>query len=345
MKNFFESILYFKWTVSLLKWMILVAGTVSECFFLLASIYLCLNSSVHSLILTVTSEATTVHLAELSTAIFIALPECIVFLAVVKTLSHFQTYRYTKDKTALVWSILFGLPTVTFAILTIITISEAVMQVGFQLPPYLIVTRALSAYFFAFIAMLHTQIGQPQEVNRLMEKDNRIDELTKHYEEKIAALRSESAARLDSLQHGSTEKFARFQTESHTAIDRLNAQLQEANSTISRLNDRLSETEKAKALLANSVQKASDTALQAYSQDCQNWLKSGIKTALVDDIATNTGISKRRILAAIRSKKLQTASRNHDLVLVPSLMSWMETQTVNEERDTDETPVLHLVNG
>jgi len=295
LKGVLKNIIHFEWTVSLLKWIILVTGTMSECAFLIASIYICLNSGVHNLLLAIMPESMTVRLSELSTAIFIALPECIVFLAVVKTISHFRSWRQTKEKVCFVWFVLFGLPTVTFAVLTVVTIGESVLQVGFLLPPYMVVIRALSAYFFAFVALLYQQIGIPMEVNRLQEKDRLIDE----YGSQISELQDQNKEISSSLK------------EKNLAIEKLNAEL-------CNLQNENIETRK--------------LASVAISQDNFSWLLSQ-KSVCIEEAISRFGVSKNRIMTAIKNGNLQLTTRNKDRIVAASLHEWLE-----------EKPNLRVVN-
>src|SRR6267154_4802332 len=107
-----HSILTWEWTKRLLYWLIISAGTMSECVFLLASLWMSVNSSVHSLVRLFISEPTSQHISSFATAAYVALPECILGLAFVTLISHVRVWLYNKrDRAALAWSILYGLPT------------------------------------------------------------------------------------------------------------------------------------------------------------------------------------------------------------------------------------------
>jgi len=95
--------------------------------------------------------------------------------------------------------------------------------------------------------------------------------------------------------------------------------------------------------LINAVHKSSEDALQAYSEECLNWLRSGTKTVSLEEITRYTGHSKRKIEGAINKGYLQTASRNKELILVSSLVSWLKSVQPSTGK-TEETPMLHIVN-
>lgn len=306
-----QQLITWQWTKRLLHWLIISAGTASELAFLLASIWISLNASVHALVLMFINEALAAHMTELATAAYIALPEMILGLAFVTTISHIRM-AYHHDKTAWIWAIMYGLPTVIFLLLSLITLGNSVANIDYQLPAWLIVLRAIAGYWYAFTSLLYSQLGIPQEADRLQEK-----------EAILAQVREEKAAL-------------------EITIRRLNEQLEEQK----RL---LAESKKAELALIKVMNKSSEPALQAYSEECITWLKSGIKTASVEEINRYTGISKRRIRNAITSGNLQTAPRNKELILVSSLEHWLQKNDLsdgsrrNEEPET--APMLHIVSG
>ncbi len=323
-----KSVLSWQWTKQLLYWIVMSGGTVSECAFLIASIWMSINSSVHPLVLTVMSEQTTIHISQIATAGYVALPECIVGLAVVTVIAHVRMWIYTHQKTAIVWSVLYGIPTLVFIVLSLVTLGCSVASTTFIMPEPFVIVRALAGYMFAFTSLLHAQLEIPQERDRLQKKDNLL-----------AALHHDNQVNLDNLK-----------AEKDGIIDRLNHdnqvlinQLQEYNLVIEKQKELLADFKNTQQQLINTVNKSDDMALQAYSEECLNWLKSGVKTVNVDDITRFTGISKRKIDTAITKGSLLLAPRNRDLILVSSLVSWLKTMQPSTGK-TEEIPLLHLVN-
>jgi uncharacterized coiled-coil protein SlyX len=104
---------------------------------------------------------------------------------------------------------------------------------------------------------------------------------------------------------------------------------------IERQKSLLDEYERQNAKLQREVKKADGDALEAYSEECRNWLRSGIKTATVEDIAQSTGHSKRKIMNA----KLPVSTRNKELIVVASLIPWLQNNPplarTTGERNTD----------
>lgn len=311
-QSFLSSFLTWNWTRRLLHWLIMSAGTVSELAFLLASIWVSLNASVHRLVLAVMDEQTSRYLTELASAAYVVLPELIIGLAIVTTINHFRVWRYDqKQISSLAWAVLFGIPTCIFLILSIVTLGNAVANAAFQLPEPLVVMRAIAGFWYAFVSLLFTQIGHPSEVNRLQQKD-----------QIIAQLQEQNRAVLEHL---------REQT----------AETERAKRQIDDLKNALSRVEK-------TVNKSSDTALQAYSAECKTWLKSGIKTVSIEEITRYTGHSKRKIQAAITSGNLFPSTRNKELILVSSLIPWLEENppksgTDEREFDRQTGPMLHVL--
>ncbi len=171
-------VLHWDWVKAFLYWLIMSAGTVAECCFLIASLWMSLNSSIHSFIRLFLREDATVHISELATAAYVGLPECILFLASVTVINHFRTWWYNrKDRIALTWAIAYAIPTTAFLVLSLFTLGSSVLNVQFEMPGILIVIRALAGYLFGFIAFLYWSLGVPQEADRLKEKDDFIGQL------------------------------------------------------------------------------------------------------------------------------------------------------------------------
>jgi hypothetical protein len=377
MKIIWQSIITWNWTKKLLYWIILSAGTMSECVFLVASLWVTINKSVHSFVLIFLSEATTIHLSQLATVAYVGLPECILSLAIVTTLSHIRTFNYSdkKDWAALTWSVLYGLPTFIFLALSLYTIGCSLLSMSFELPPYMIVLRGLAGYSYGIIALLYSQLGVPQEKDRLAKKDETITklgqdntlslatlrqekdliiaELQRKADEMIAKLRQEKDAIIAKLQQDNEFNLAKINQEKDFMIAQLSLENEQMQTKIDSQNgeleiqkELLAESKTAQTQLLNAVHKSTDEALQAYSEECNQWLKSGVKTVTLDEITHFTGHSKRKIDAAITKGLLQTASRNKELILMSSLMEWLKiTPAPAPKGEKETTPLLHVVNG
>lgn len=334
-KNTGRSIITWEWTKKLLHWIIISAGTMSECVFLIASLWVSINANVHTFVLLFINEDTTKHITELATTAYVALPECIVGLAVVVTLSHIRMVMYNRrDFRAYIWSGLYGLPTLVFLVLSLVTLGNAVNNINFQMPGYLVVTRALAGYMFAFTSLLYTQVGMPQEKDRLAKKDTMLAELRAEKDTEISDLRLEMGDKISQL-----ESLARQLNE------KLESETTRLNAIISQQNQDLQKTKRQNDELVNAVNKSSEDALQAYSAECIDWLKSEPKSVNVEEITRFTGHSKRKVSNANDAGKFKHPGRNKELILKSSLVEWLELNPPTPAKQEQDTgPILRIVN-
>lgn len=328
-----ENILHWSWTKSLLYWIILSAGTMSECAFIVASLWLSLNASVHPFILKLLGghQDWTDYLSYLSTSTYVALPECILGLAFVATLGHIRLYMSDrKNVSALIWAVLYGIPTLIFLMLSIYTLSGSVLNVtNFQLADPWKVARALAAYGFAFVAFLYYQLGKPQEADRLEKKDRVIGELTI----KIQALTNQIAE----VKAQSVEEIAQQKANFERQIEAMNR-------SIADLSGRLSESTLAQKMLEYELNKSNEQALEAYGEECASWLKNAHKSVLIEDAVRYTGHSIQKINGAIKTGRLKTTTRNDGRILVSSLRDWLnETPSPDKKIEDDALGRLRIV--
>jgi hypothetical protein len=158
-----KSFLSWLWVKHFIYWLIISAGTISECAFLLASLWMSINSSVHPMILTLMSEERSVRISYIATTIFTALPELIVIMAVITTVNHCKNIRFQKQYWhTWLWAFLFGLPTLIFLTISLITVSCSVLKVSYIMPDWGIVARALSGYCFAVVYLLYEKLGEKE---------------------------------------------------------------------------------------------------------------------------------------------------------------------------------------
>lgn len=319
------NIVTWQWTKQLLYWIIISAGTMSELVFLGASLWMSINSSVHPFVRFFLSEQATINITYLATTMYVALPECILGLSIVTVFRHAKKWAYTRatktrDRSAPLWTILFALPTAVFLGLSLITVGCSVASTEFILPVPLVVCRALAGFIFALLSLLHFYIGKPAEAERLKAKDAEIEDLKFKRDADVAKLEAEK-----------DDEIARLAKDNRTLSDEL-----------TRVKDLLAISKNKETALLTAIHKTSEDALQAYSDECKQWVKSGIKTASLDEITRYTGHSKRKVNNAIDAGKLQVSPRNKMLVLVSSLVEWM---TQNPPRSEEDKPDLYVVNG
>jgi hypothetical protein len=331
-----RSLFSWSWTKSLLYWLILSGGTMAELAFLVGAIWMSLNATVHPFILMFLSEEQTRYLSFLATSAYVALPELIVGLAVVITIGHIRlfVYNWRKNWVEIIWIVLYGVPAFFFAGLTAYTIGESVAHVGFTMPEQYIVARALAGYLFAFTSLLYWQLGKPQETDRLKKKDLAFAEMRQQKERELAELKAESTQKLGEMERISGARIAELERENYRLLDVITGQ-----------NRDLEQQKKQHSELVEALDKSAKSALQAYSQECIDWLMGGVKSVSVEEITRYTGHSTRKVNNAITAGKLRSPGRNKGLILVSSLVEWLEQnppEAAKAERDTG--PILRIVN-
>jgi hypothetical protein len=341
--NIGQSLLTWSWAKRLLYWLIISAGTMSELTFLIASLWISLNSSVHQFVLKFMNTDINTNITSLATAGYVALPELILGLACVTTIGHVKMFLYSlkhepgqKPKPnyiALIWAVLYGLPTLVFLVLSVFTLGSAVSSNSFELPTPLAVTRAIAGYMFAFTSLLYWKLGDPQEAERLAAKDSTIVSLQEEKDRSIETLTKEKDELQTKLISEKNDLLAKVNSEKDAAI----SHLQQENAHLKTL---LAQIENAHTKLVNDVNKSSEDALGAYSDECKNWLNSGAKSVSIEEIIKFTGHSKRKINNAMTAGKLLSPGRNKELILVSSLMEWLK-QTPPYEKEAE--PRLHIL--
>lgn len=326
MKEFFTSaktkiqaFLTWQWVKKFLYWLVVSAGTVSECVFLVASLWVSVNATVHPLMLKAMSQARTETLSQLAVSAFTSLPEIILGLAVVTTYGHIKFYCMHKKNSSLVWAILFGIPTFVFASLTIWTLAASALQIGYEMPPFLIATRVLAGYAYGFLSMLFVLIAQPDNADHVSSLNTDIETL----KQEIETLKTDFANQLNEVQQEAKVTLEEKQTQ----VEQFQNLLKTQNEQVKRLSERASSLEL--------------KDLENYPKVINELVSTEAKTVLYDDIARLTGHSKQRIAKA----KLQRHSRNKNLVMVSSLLEWLRTAPLPETTMQFETPVNGYSNG
>jgi hypothetical protein len=330
-----HSLFTWSWCKSLLYWLIISGGTMAELAFLIGAIWMSLNATVHPFILMFISEDQTRYLSFLATSAYVALPELIVSLAVIVTIGHIRMYVYNrKNWPEIIWIVLYGLPALFFAGLSAYTIGESVANINFTMPEPFIVARALAGFLFAFTSLLYWQLGKPQEADRLKSKDTERESLKTEKDGKISELETETA-RLTGLLQSET---ARLTTQFQAEITRLNSLLDQQRGEMQR-------TKRQQEELLSAMNKASEDGLQAYGEECIAWLKSGIKSASVPDITRYTGLTTAKVNNAVRRGELKLTPNNKDLILLSSLVPWLQSLAVSARQTDPDMPALRLVNS
>lgn len=319
MKEFFTSaktkidaFFTWQWVKRFLYWLVVSAGTVAECVFLIAAIWVSLNATVHPLMLDLMSQATTIVLSQLAVSAFTALPEIILGLAVVTTWGHIKSYRMHGRKSSLVWAILFGLPTAVFASLTVWTLAASALQIGYTMPSILVATRVLAGYDYGFLSMLFVLIGEPDTADYIQELKRESADATLRLKDEIGRLNREMTRML--TDH--SEEIDQQATQYSIEIEGLREQLKTSSLQVNQLAERASSL--------------ASQGLASYPKVTSLWLETGTKTVTLSEIEEVTGLSRQRIHAAARAGKFQRDNRKKDGYRVSSVIEWLKTIPVIE---------------
>ncbi|SRR6266571_1344311 len=313
-KNKIHLFLTWQWVKRFLYWLVVSAGTVSECVFLVASIWVSLNATVHPLMLQLMSQGATVTLSQMAISAFTSLPEIILGLAVVTTYGHIKFFAIHRKASSLVWAILFGLPTIVFAGLTTWTLAASALQIGYTMPSFLIAIRVLAGYAYGFLSMLFVLIGEPDNADYVGKLKGDIDRLNQE---------------IDSLKTAFASELNQIRQEAKVTLEEKQTQIEQFQNLIKTQNEQVLK-------LAERASSLELRDLENYPKVVSELVEKQVKTVSVDAIVALTGHSKRRINAA----KLQKHSRNKSLIMVSSLIEWLKTVPLPET----PTPFESLVN-
>ena len=310
-----------------------------------------INSSVHPMVLTMMSEQKSVQLSYIATTIFTALPELIVAMALVTTINHCKNIRRErKCWYTWVWPILFGLPSMVFLYISIMTVSCSVLKVNYVMPDWGIVSRALAGYTFAIVYLLYEKLGEPcyaserkameqtiadqkmemEQANEkaqraLAEKQSEIKQVTSRFEEALKTANSNFTIAMQSKQSEFEYQIKAIVEEGKNRIEHLQNLLETKSMQVEKLSERASSLEREELAFYPKVQSL--------------WIEKAKRTVSIDEIVDVTGLSKQRIRAAITGGKIARDNRNKELFRVSSVVEWLKTipvnGTSNGRNDTD----------
>lgn len=303
------------WVKQFLYWLIVSAGTISECAFLLASLWMSLNSSVHGLIRLWMNEKQSINVSYFATAIFTGLPEVILGLSLLTTINHCRNVRFEKRYWyTWVWPTLFGLPTLIFLVISIITVSCSVLKVSYAMPDWGIVSRALAGFDFAIVFFLYEQIGKPCYAKErkaleqaIADQKAEIERTKSHFEDALQTANSNFKIAMQSKQSEFDYRINEILEQGKNKIEHLQMLLQTQNAQVQKLSEKASSLER--------------HGLENYPKVMSELIDQDIKTVSVERLSELTGHSKRKIANA---KSLQRHSRNRDLIMVSSVIEWLK---------------------
>jgi hypothetical protein len=288
--NKIKTFLTWQWVKTFLYWLVVSAGTVSECSFLIAGIWISVNARVHPFVLQFITEKQAQSFTYLALVTFTALPEIIMPLAIVTTLGHMRTGIVTKRVIPWVWATLFGVPTLLFIVLSAWTLSASSLSIGYEVPAFFSVASTIGAYIFSISALLYWKVGRKDYadyVNELKDECVRLNLF-------IIRLKDEYQVEKADLINVFTE-----------SNNELTTRLLQHEQTVIKLSERASSL--------------ASEGLNNYPLVVKEWLDNSLSTVTLEVIARDTGHTKRKIQAA----KLRTSTRNKELYLVSSVVDWL----------------------
>ncbi|MGH2478120.1 MAG: hypothetical protein ACRDHW_00475, partial [Ktedonobacteraceae bacterium] len=175
------------------------------------------------------------------------------------------------------------------------------------------------------------------------EKDGLLGTVTREKDVLLATLRAEKDGLLAALTREKQTILVNAAQEKDVLLAKIDVQTDEIES----LKNLLAQTQKGFSDLYKAVNKSDEDALQAYSGECKTWILSGVKSVSPEEITRYTGHSNRKINNALSSGKLKRPANNKGdkiLILVSSLLEWLEQNPPATERHTDKIPALNLTN-
>jgi len=267
------------------------------------------------------TEKQSIQLSYIATTIFTALPELILSLALVTTINHCRNIRRKKQYWyTWVWPVLFGLPTLVFLYLSLLTVSCSVLKVNYVMPDAGIIARALAGYTFAIVYLIFEKIGEPCYASErkameqtIADQKAEMDRTKAHFETALQTANSNFQIAMQSKQAEFEYRVNEIVGQGKSRIEHLQNLLEAKDVQVQKLSERAS------SLVAQ--------GLENYPKVLSELVNGGVKTVSVDDLSDLTGISKRRINAA---KSLQRHSRNRDLIMVNSAIEWLKKQPLSD---------------
>ena len=154
------------WIVDLVRWLVDTGGNVAESAFVLATVYVTINTVAHLLVTWLLPDGVITSLNQISVIAFSVLPELIVVAAMVVTFDHWRVALNTKRVDSWVWAIAYTLPTSVFLGMTIYTITSFVTfeaahsNASPQATGAILVIRCLAGWSYGIVQMLWVKLGK-----------------------------------------------------------------------------------------------------------------------------------------------------------------------------------------
>jgi uncharacterized protein YoxC len=227
--SFFGFFLNGHFIVAFGHWIIRTAGRVAETALLLTTLWVTAANVAPDLVGKL--GATTVsNFNALSLIAFSLLPEIIVFSAIILTYEHWMRFFHDRraSNPAWVWASLYTIPTGSFVIMTIFTISSFVSNDGgaaAHATGAALVVRCLSGWFYSLVELIYAAIGKRhQQTITPRQVEDRLAEIVATtratLEQQVATLTTTAQQRLNTQVASIQQQVASQVAKIETLVDR-----------------------------------------------------------------------------------------------------------------------------
>jgi hypothetical protein len=153
-----------QWVVDFVQQLISFGGRVSESAFLIATVYVTLNTVAHLLLTWIFPGNVILVLNQVSVIAFAVLPELIIFNALQTTYDHWKMVINTKRVGAWAWAIAYSIPTAIFLVMTVVTICsfvslETINAATYQTSGFMLVIRCLAGWGYSMVQRIWKKKG------------------------------------------------------------------------------------------------------------------------------------------------------------------------------------------
>lgn len=357
--TFLQYLKSFKWVVDIARWIQDTGATIAESAFTLAIIYVIIFTFGHLLIVWIPENITNVT-NQIVMIIFTVLPELVMIPILLTTSDHWSMARRTRDRKSYGWFIAYAALTCLFITLTLILLSS--LQSGIkenttQNTGALFILRCFSGLSYTIIQRLWDGKGKENYTSQFDRLTQALETLRQQSTDALANLTGQKDKALDDLRREKDRALVTLRTEKDEALEKLRAEMQarliklegeyqESLRIISEQHEALKSQASRVNGLELLVNKSSDSALEAYGEECQNWLNGESSHFLISEISRYTGHSWQKIRAALKAGNLEKPrgrlKDRDDRVSRDSLIPWL-IDNVPMEQNTDDIPVIHAV--
>ena len=235
------------WIVDLVRWLIDTGGNIAESAFVLATVYVTINTVAHLLVTWLLPDDAIRSLNQMSVIAFSVLPELIVVAAMAVTFDHWCMVARTRRVDAWVWAVAYTLPTFVFLCMTVYTITSFVtFEVSSTLVTHVVngkqvtvavaaspqatgtilVIRCLAGWSYGMVQMLWVKLGKKGYASLVVNLRNEIVAL------------GDTVANRDVVVTGLQEQVTNMQAQiEQQGKELLDARLQIATAKVTRKSD------------------------------------------------------------------------------------------------------------